>query len=145
MNFTRGHVVHALQEARRVLIHAGTLIDLRPICFDAPLEIVTATGCESTDLLDLSPGIVDDTAADNAIQMVLQDGGFERIRVDYFDASYYWNTVPEMESYIKEKWKDDVIFPKGVFEQACLLYGQNRDHARVRPKLRRKLGVYEKQ
>ncbi len=138
-------MVHALKEAGRILDRDGILIDLRPICFDTPLEIVTATGCESTDLLDMSLGIAHDIAADNATHMILTDGDFIRRNVQYFDAAYYWNTVTEMEAYINENWKDDVFFPEGVLKQARLLFDQNGDRAQVRIKVRMKLGKYEKQ
>ena len=138
-------MVHALQEARRVLVPRGIFIDLRPICIDAPLEIMTSTGCAFAGFVDQSPNIPDDIAADNAIQVILRDNLFKEMQVDYFDFAYYWNTVTEMKAFMDDNWKDDIILPDGVLQQVHLLFDQNRDQGRVRLRIRKRLAKFEKQ
>jgi hypothetical protein len=137
-------MVHALQEAWRVLVPRGLLIDLRPISVDVPLEIITPAGYESAGLLDLSPGIKYDIAADDALQVILRDESFKELQVENFDSAYYWNTIPEMKAYMDDKWKDDLIIPDAVLQQAQLLFDRHLDQGRVRLRLRMKLGEFEK-
>jgi hypothetical protein len=57
-------MVHALREACRVLILHGFLIDLRPYCVEAPLEVVFEDGMEPAGLANTSMSQPDDQAAD---------------------------------------------------------------------------------
>jgi len=138
-------MVHALQEAQRVLIPRGLLIDLRPISVDVPLEILTPAGYESAGLLDMSPGIKYDIAADNTFQVAIHDGNFNELLVDYLDYAYYWDTITEMKAYMDEKWKDDLIIPEAVLQQSQFLFDRHPDQSRVCLRLRMKLGKLEKQ
>ncbi len=64
-------MVHALQEAWRVLLPNGIMIDLRPRSDNMPLEILHKDGIDSAGLVDMSPGLADDQAADEAIATLL--------------------------------------------------------------------------
>jgi hypothetical protein len=57
-------MVRALREACRVLILHGFLIDLRPYCVEAPLEVVFEDGMEPAGLVNTSMSQPDDQAAD---------------------------------------------------------------------------------
>ncbi len=100
-------MVHALQEAWRVLVSHGILIDVRPISADAQLEIVTHDESVSAGIVDMSLDIASDIAADNAINDVIQKGNFKYLKMDErFDVSYYWTSVEEMKAYVDDKWKN---------------------------------------
>lgn len=138
-------MVHALHEAWRVLVPQGILIDLRPYCVDVPLEILSKEGIESAGLVDMSPDIVDDQAADAAISAVVGEGIFNELMSDYFDFAYYWNSVEEMMVDWDEKWKDNTILPEEVVQQASILYQKHDARARLRVRIRMKLVKFGKQ
>lgn len=138
-------MVHALQEARRVLVPQGILIDLRPVCVDVPIEIVLQEGCESAGLVDMSPEIEHDIAADNAIHVLIGSGVLKELKMEYFDFAYYWNTVKDMKADIDERWKNDVILLDEVVQQAQILFRKHNADGRVRIRVRMKLAKFEKQ
>ncbi len=139
-------MVHALQEAWRVLVSHGILIDVRPISGDAQLDIVTHERSLSAGIVDMSPGIASDIAADNAINEVIQKGAFNYLKMDErFDVSYYWTTVEEMKAYVDDKWKDDAILTGEVVRKARTIFDNFRREARIRISLQMKLSKLEKQ
>ena len=138
-------MVHALQEAWRVLAPNGILIDVRPLCVDVPLEIVTPAGRESAGLVDMSPEIDKDIASDAATQVVVRDGLYNKIKQKYFDFAYYWNTVREFKADMDERWKEDVILSDEVLKQARTMCKKKRDGARVRIRIRMMLATFTKQ
>ncbi len=135
-------MVHALQEAVRVLDPYGVLVDVRPICVNAPLEILSPSGSRLAGLVDMSPDIEDDIAADNTIKDAVVSGTLTQVKLEFFDFTYYWNTVDEMKADFDERWKDDAILPEAVLEQAYTLYKSPGGNKRVRLRLRMKLGTY---
>ena len=137
-------MVHGLQEAWCVLVSRGPLIDLRPICLDIPLEIITASGSESAGLVDMSPEIDKDIASDAAIQTVVSEGLYIKEIQEYFDSAYYWNTIREFEADLDERWKDDIILPRDVLKQGRALYKKHPEGARVRMRIRMTLTKFTK-
>ena len=138
-------MVHALQETWRVLVSHGILIDVRPISGDAQLEIITHERSESTGIVDMSPGIASDIAADDAINDVIQKGAFKNLEMEErFDVSYYWTTVEEMKAYVDDKWKNDAILSDDVVNKAQTLFNNHRAEAGVRIRFQMKLIKLEK-
>lgn len=137
-------MVHALKEAWRVLVSRGTLVDLRPLCIDVPLEILSPSGNESAGLVDMSPEIDQDIAADAATQAVVRDGFYKELKREIFDFAYYWNTVREFKADLDESWKDEVILPVEVLKLARAMYKKHRDGARVRIRIRMMLTKFMK-
>jgi len=138
-------MVHALHEARRVLVPQGILIDLRPYCVEAPLELSSEEGMESVALLDTSSSKPDDLAADKAMESAALVGIFKELKSEYFYYAYYWNSVEDMMLDYDEKWKDDIVLPKKVVQRASSLYKKHPAHARLRIRIRAKLVLYPKQ
>ncbi len=137
-------MVHALHEAWRVLLPQGILIDLRPLCADAPLEIVGAASVELAGVVDMSPDIADEIAADQAIDSVVSDGIFKKIQLDHFDFAYYWETVADMLADLDEYWKTEVILRAGVIRRARALFKKYQPQARVRLRMPMKLEKFER-
>jgi len=138
-------MVHALHEAWRILVPQGILIDLRPLCDEAPLEIVFTEGSESAGYVDMSPNIADEIAADHAIDSVVREGIFMELKAEYFDIAMYWNTVKDMKADMDERWKDDVILREQVLRRAGTLFKKQREKApRVRLRHRERLVTFEK-
>lgn len=138
-------MVHALREAHRVLIPHGTIIDVRPLSIDVPLEIIYTGGCETAGIIDMSPEAHSDIASDQAINSVVRDGIYSEFKVEYFNYALYWNTVKDMEEDIEENWKDDVIISESTWQKARELVEKRLSEMRIRVALRMKMATYEKQ
>jgi hypothetical protein len=138
-------MVHALKEAHRILVPHGIMIDVRPLSVDIPLEIIYRGGRESAGILDLSPDIDKDIAADRAIESVVKDHIFTQSKVEIFDFAYYWKTIKGMEEDLEEYWKDDVIVPEEVIQRAHMLFKKRHPQTKIRVGVQMKLGKYEKQ
>jgi len=137
-------MVHALEEAWRVLVSRGILVDLRPLCIDIPLEILSPAGSESAGLVDMNPDIDKDIAAEAATQAVVRDGYYKELKRETFDFAYYWNTVREFKADLDERWKDEVILPADVLKRARAMYKKLGDTARVRIRIRMLLAKFAK-
>ncbi len=137
-------MVHALKEAHRVLVPQGIMVDVRPLSVDVPLEILYEGGRESAGMIDTSPDIELDIAADNAIESILIGRIFIESSKEYFDFAYYWKTIHDLEDDLEEFWKDDVILPEAVILQAHKLINKQRPQTQIRVGLQMKLGKYEK-
>jgi len=96
-------------------------------------------------MIDMSPDIDLDIAADRAIDSVVKGRIFAESKVEFFDFAFYWNTLKDMQDYMEEFWKDDVIVPEEVVKQARILMGKLRPQIQIRVGIKMKLGKYEKQ
>jgi|SRR5690349_14271922 len=102
-------MVHALSEIRRVLVPNGTLIDLRPILSNWPVEIVSARETRESGLIQGLPlGLADDEAANQSMAQAEQKGWFARELEEFFPFYYSWDSPSEMEEWIMEEWQDFV-------------------------------------
>jgi hypothetical protein len=137
-------MVYALKEAWRVLRPRGLMIDLRPICLDASLDILYKEGKETARIVDMSPEIDLEIAADQAIEKVLEDGCYKELAAERFDIAYYWNTVKGMMADIRNRWIEDVIIEESVIQRAYTLFGRYRSHNKVRLLIQMRLASYEK-
>lgn len=136
--------MHALKEAQQILVPRGIMIDLRPLSVDVPLEVLYEGGRESAGMIDTSPGLELDKAADQAIASVVKDRSYKELINEHFDFAYYWETINDMEDDLEEYWKDDVILPQEVIQQARLLLSKQRSQTQIRVGLKMKLGKYVK-
>jgi len=137
-------MVHALKEAWRILVPHGTLIDVRPLSIDVPLEIVYEGGRADAGMVDFSPGVDLDADADNAMISVTAEGIYTLAREELFDFTYYWKTVKGMQDDIKEYWEGEVNIPEQVWQRARQLFDKRRPKTQIRLAMRMKLGKYEK-
>ena len=137
-------MVHALDEAWRVLTDHGIMIDVRPLCVDVPLEIVAQERVETAGMIDSSPEKDLDIAADQAIEIVLTKRRYVEKRVENFDFAYWWETVKDMRADIDEFWQEDVIIGEELWEQARKMFTGRLPAPKLRVRLRMKLGIYDK-
>jgi hypothetical protein len=138
-------MVHALKEAWRVLAPRGVMVDLRPLCLDAPLDILFNNNeKEFAGVVDMSLDIDAEVAADRAIEEVLSEGYFKELTVERFEIAYYWDTVRGMIAEIRNRWKDDAIIEENIIQRAYELFKKRRGHKKVRMVLEMKLVKYEK-
>jgi hypothetical protein len=137
-------MVHALEEAWRVLSPRGMMIDLRPLCIDAPLDILFHDEIQFAGVVDMSPDIDAEIAADRAIEEMLNQGHYKELAVQRFEIAYYWDSVRGMIADMRNRWKDDVIIEESVSQRAYELFRSHRGHKKVRFMLQMKLVKYEK-
>lgn len=137
-------MVHALNDAHRVLVQHGTMIDVRPYSIDVPLEIISRGGSESAGMIDMSPDIELDKAADRAIVTGLSENLFQEVSKEWFYFAYYWRTFRDMKVDLDEYWKDEVIIPDEVFKRAWLLLKTRQPERQIRVGIKMKLAKYEK-
>ena len=100
-------MVHALEEARRVLKRDGILIDIRPLNGQWPIEVASTRGLTETGRVDDLPEQLDaDKASNEALQEVERRGWFRREQEELFPFFYAWDRPSEMEEFIAEDWSD---------------------------------------
>jgi hypothetical protein len=138
-------MVHALKEANRVLSHAGTLLDARPLSLNVPLEIEYDGAVDSAGIVDLSSERSYDLSADKAIEGVVLEGIFSELKLRFFDFIYYWNSVKDMQKDLEEFWGEWVIISKDSWEKAKKLLKKKQPGSRIRVRLLMKLGEYRKE
>ena len=136
--------MHALEEAWRVLVPHGIMVDLRPDCVENPLELVFDGGLQPVAVLDSSSSRPADLAADQAFESAVHAGLFKPCKSEYFFLAFYWNSLADMLVDMKESWWNDVVLPKNVVRRAARLYKKHPAPARLRMSIRSKLVVYEK-
>jgi hypothetical protein len=110
-------MVHALREIWRVLVPGGILLDLRPLCASWPVEIVAGERVLRAGALDDSLAMVDDLAANHAVEQVVRDGWFRRERGGTFTYDWYWDTLDELKEHVEERWHP-IALPDSVYAQA---------------------------
>lgn len=120
------------------------MIDVRPLSIDVPLEIIFEGGRESAGMVDMSPDLKYDIAADNAIDTVLDAAMFREAKVEYFDFAFYWRTFHGMMADFEDRWKDEIILADEVIQRAKSLYKERRPKVKFRLGMRMKLGKYER-
>lgn len=126
-------MVHALQEIRRVLTREGTLIDLRPLAGNWPLEVVSnRAGHEVGRVTDLPEGLEDDAAANRTIARAADDGWFLREKEEMFPLYYYWDSPKDLEAYVEENWSDFISIDQDVYRSLRSVWALADADARVR-------------
>jgi hypothetical protein len=137
-------MVHALKEAWRVMAPQGIMMDIRPLSVDTPLEVISGEMRQLAGIVDMSPDLKYDIAADQAIETVRREGIFIEKQVDEFEYVYYWKTFHGMMADFEERWKDEIIVPEDVINKAQQFYEENRPNGMLRLGMRMKSVKYEK-
>jgi hypothetical protein len=135
-------MVHALKEIWRVLMPGGVLLDLRPFCASWPVEVVAGKRVMRAGALDDSLSLVDDLAANRAVEQVIADGWFRRDRSGSFTYDWYWDTLDELREHVEERWHP-IALPDSVYAQAQRL-ASHVDHAVFRVRVNIIVGRYVK-
>lgn len=105
-------MVHALSEALRVLTSGGVLLDARPLTSTCPLEIVTPAGAAlRVGEIEATGDVADDLAADRAIHRAVVNGRLQRVREDFFEVDFYWNSVADMRAFTERSKRTAAVRP----------------------------------
>jgi hypothetical protein len=124
-------MVHALSEAKRVLMSGGTLIDLRPI--DSPLRIEVFSRGQWIEAcaLDGSPGFADDVACDKALASAVgRDLRFETR--DTFTSTTYWDSVAAFRDNVNEGFRRFQSLGEAALARVDELMRQGGSQASIR-------------
>lgn len=137
-------MVHALEEAERVLVPGGQLIDLRPVSVDSRLEIIDGEVVRPAGMVDFSGGLPEDQAADQAVTQRLRRGGLFREGDRQFEHAYYWEDLASMKAYAEERWSESASVPGRVYRRAEDLIRKSLGPVRIRVRLLVHLVAYRK-
>jgi len=136
--------VHALAESWRVLEVGGRLIDLRPYSSGWPVEIVHRDTQVLAGPLDDSIGLGLDIASDNAVLEAVQRGWFEKENEGSFEYAYYWDSVDEMNEFVKENWRKSATVPDSVLSEARRLVQLTGEQVQIRIRRTMLIASYRK-
>lgn len=137
-------MVHALKELWRVLVPHGSLIDLRPLAQNPPVEIVVGGQVFLAGRADVSSAMPDDVASDKSLDEVVGEGWFVREREELFDYALFWDTFDEMMAYAEWEWIR-VFLPEAMLTEARRLLASSGEGARLRVRRRMVISRYRKQ
>lgn len=121
----------------------GTLLDLRPLSLDSPVDVVTDGRIEHAGMVDMSADLPDDLASDEAIEAAVRAGVLVPIQVRKFEFSYYWASLEGMREYTQERW-DTAVFPSEVLQRTRALMEELGPSARIRITLPMHLATYKR-
>lgn len=139
-------MVHALHEIWRVLVGNGSLVDLRPLSCQCPIELVTPSGVVHVGEADATGMAADDDASDRAIRGIVEQGRFVPREDMQFDFDFYWDSVQELTSFIEANTRMKHVRPsyadlEKVYREVS---AGGREGARVRCRRRTMLKAYQK-
>ena len=95
-------MVHALEEIRRLLKPAGTLIDFHPVAVSSPIEIHQGGKIDLVGHLTVRQWCTDFQQADSALAEIARKGLFIVERAEVFDSLIYYDSPAEMRVALKE-------------------------------------------
>lgn len=138
-------MVHALEEAWRVLRPRGRLVDIRPLAVPAPLHVCVETDEIQVGCINQRKGEPDDRACEAALERVQRRGLFTGGGTDRFSLFLYWESAPAMARDVAENWvrRGEPLAPE-VVERAAFLLQHHGPEARLRGTLEMRLAWHEK-
>lgn len=137
-------MVHALKELWRVLVPQGSMIDLRPLAQNPPVEIVVGEQIFLAGRADVSSAMPDDVASDESLDEVVGEGRFIREHEELFDYAIYWDTLDEMLAYAEWSWIR-VSLPEAMLTETRRLLASSGEGTRLRVRRRMVISQYRKQ
>ena len=139
-------MVDALREAWRVLGGGGRILDLRPCSGRFPIEVVASGGAYHIGAFEGFGKARVDRAAEGAVRQMIDGGWLTHQGSRRFEVSNYWDTVEEIELFIKEEGRIQGVTPP--FEELERSYQALRARIAAKSRIRYRqpmmLGVYER-
>lgn len=137
-------MVHALEEASRVVSAEGVLLDLRPLAIDAAFEVTSPQGDLRLGELSGAPGLAADFACRRAIREALERGWFAEDSVKYLRFSLYWDSPVELMEFWGTPRSRREVPPAAMLAEASSHLERPGDQARVRVQEVLRLARYRK-
>ncbi len=129
-------MVHALEEVRRVLTVDGTMVDLRPLAANWPVEIVSRRERKRAgEVEDLQAALEDDAASNQAMSNAEAAGWYRREAEETFPFNYYWDSPEQMRTFLEEEWTDFARLSANTWSKARAIWAVADADARVRIQL----------
>lgn len=138
-------MVDALSEIWRCLRPGGTLIDIRPVAWESPLEIVTAENVEHVGVASDSGMDAEDAGADAAMATAVARGWFAPLDDVRFGFNFYWDSVDELATFVEENRRVKQVTPTMSEIENLFARTSADDDARLRCKRRVMLATYSRQ
>lgn len=139
-------MVHALNEIQRVLVRGGTLIDLRPLVYLAPVEVASMREIrEAGRVSQLPEDLANDEAANRSIAEAAAQNWFAQEQEEFFPFFYYWDSPNEMQEYIEDEWADFITIDEDVRKNIRSMWAVADADARLRMKLKMLIARWRKQ
>jgi hypothetical protein len=118
-------MVHALLEARRVLVAGGIVIDSRPVTAASLIEAVGPARVSDAIEIDSYGAADDEAAADAAIAHALSHGWFVFERSRRFDFEVYCDTVADLRAFVETSRRmHEATIPYRQLEEMASATGQ---------------------
>jgi len=136
-------MVHALRETCRVLRPGGLLIDLRPIVSHPPVDVLGGDQAILAGRLDDSSDSADAIACDRTLRLAVEQRWLQRLAMEAFSYSMYWDTPEQMLEYVTAHW-GEVQVPEDVVVRAQRLADVAVPPVRVRIRLTMSITSYVK-
>ncbi len=137
-------MVDALREMHRALAPGGTLLDLRPVSANNPVELVAGDRVRPLPPISAWGRVAEDRAADNAVQFAVAAGWFLPERDRRFDFACYFDTVDEMRTLVAESHRMTSVPDYEDIETRRREMAQTGTSVRIRCRRRMMLASYRK-
>lgn len=120
-------MVHALSEARRVLLPGGRLIDLRPTMLNRRVELALPAATLFIGEVDSSSTFPDHAAANKALDAALLAGQLDLEHMTTFSIMHDLDSLADLREF-KAGFRRSVM-PESIFEQiAAFTADENADY-----------------
>jgi hypothetical protein len=135
-------MVDALSEIRRCLVPGGTVVDMRPVAWQSPIEAVT--GARAVPVGDFSENGMnaDDIAADAAMATAVARGWFVPRNEVRFAFNFYWDSVADLSTYLEGSRRGQLVIPPASDIERRFARASEGGNARLRCNRRILLATY---
>jgi len=111
-------MVHALSTIRKLLKPGGALIDIHPGSRPPELFVRSESGRRFVGYLEETDNFVEYAQAQAALDEVVEAGTFRAVHAGEFAFVTYAETLPALQDYLAENWKDAVLNAQVLLEAA---------------------------
>jgi hypothetical protein len=116
-------LVHALSTIRKLLKAGGVLIDIHPGRDKPELFVRLQSERRFVGYLEETDDFVEYIQAQAALEQTVRDGVFQPDNAGAFAFITYAETLPALEDFLAENWKDAVLTP-AVLRSAATAFEQ---------------------
>jgi hypothetical protein len=120
-------MVHALSTIRKLLKPRGVLIDIHPGSQKPELFVRLGSGRHFVGYLEEMDNFVEYVQAQAALEASVQNGTFRADHAGKFAFVTYADTLPALQTYLAENWKDAILTPS-VLHAAAAVFEQPGAH-----------------
>lgn len=133
-------MVHALKSIHRLLAPGGLLLDIHPT--DEPAGIYLGRGRSEQFIawLEETDEYEEYRQADQAVAQAMREGFYRLERRSLFWFTIHAASLPELELYLQQEWKDAII-PPLAWQRLAQIQGSRQIPGEIRLRERIQLNV----